>query len=108
MIKPPEKCANIQETRDAIDALDHEIIVLFGKRYEYAKAIVKFKTDEASVKAPDRVASMIQTRRAWAQEVGLNPDIIEKLYRELVNHFIQDEMQRLKQVVHANGSFTNP
>lgn len=94
-MKAPEDCTSIQDIRDAIDSLDHEIIALFGKRYEYVKAIVKFKTDEASVKAADRVATMMQKRRAWAEEVGMNPDVIEKLYRDLVNHFIQDEMVRL-------------
>jgi isochorismate pyruvate lyase len=95
-MKTPDGCTNVQEIRDAIDALDYEIIALLGKRYEYVKAVVKFKTDEASVKAPDRIAAMLQKRRAWAEDVGMNPDIIEKLYRDLVNHFIQDEMMRFE------------
>jgi isochorismate pyruvate lyase len=96
IMKAPDECTNIQEIREAIDSLDHEIITLLGERYKYVKTIVKFKTDEASVKAPDRVAAMIQKRRAWAEEAGMNPDIIEKLYRDLVNYFIQDEMARLE------------
>ena len=32
------------------------------------------------MKAPDHVASMMKKRRAWAEEAGLNQDIIEKLY----------------------------
>jgi len=98
-MKAPEDCTNIQDVRDAIDSLDHEIIALFGKRYEYVKAIVRFKTDEASVKAADRVTTMMQKRRAWAEEAGMNPDVVEQLYRDLVNHFIQDEMMRLEKMV---------
>jgi isochorismate pyruvate lyase len=95
-MKTPDECTNIQEIRDAIDSLDYEIIALLGKRYEYVKAIIKFKTDEASVKAPDRVATMMGKRRTRAEDVGMNPDVVEQLYRDLVNHFIQDEMTRLE------------
>jgi isochorismate pyruvate lyase len=37
---------------------------------------------------------MLQQRRSWALAVGLNPDAIEKMYRDLVNHFIDEEMVR--------------
>ncbi|MDD5375845.1 hypothetical protein [Acidithiobacillus sp.] len=36
---------------------------------------------------------MLQQRRLWAQEQGLSPDAIEKLYSDLVNHFIEEEMK---------------
>ncbi len=94
-MKAADQCTTIHDIREAIDQLEHEIVELLGKRYQYVKAIVQFKTDEASVKAPDRVAAMMQKRRAWAEEVGMSPDVIEKLYRDLIDHFIQDELTRL-------------
>lgn len=90
-MKTPEECLNIQDIRREIDRIDQEIITLIGKRYEYVKAAANFKTGEASVKAPDRVASMLKKRREWAEEAGLDPDVIEKLYTDLVNYFIQEE-----------------
>jgi len=39
----------------------------------------------------------IQQRRAWAKEEGLNADAIEKMYQDLVNHFIDEEMKHWKQ-----------
>lgn len=35
----------------------------------------------------------LQPRRIWAEEVNLNPDVIEKLYRDLVNYFINEELK---------------
>jgi len=32
-------------------------------------------------------------RREWASENDLHPDAIEKMYRDLVNHFIAEEMK---------------
>ncbi|MEW5861739.1 MAG: isochorismate lyase [Cyanobacteriota bacterium] len=90
-MKEPDECLNIQEIRQEIDRIDRQIIGAFGKRFEYVKAVAKFKTSETSVKAPERVKSMLQQRRLWAEEHGLNPDVIEKLYQDLVNYFINEE-----------------
>ncbi|BAS57369.1 chorismate mutase [Leptolyngbya boryana NIES-2135] len=95
-MKPPEECQNMTEIRSEIDALDRQVIQLLGQRFAYVKAAAKFKTDATSVKAPERFQSMLQQRRIWAEVEGLNPDAIEKLYRDLVNHFIQEELQQWK------------
>lgn len=96
MTKLSEECSSIQEIRAEIDRIDREIINLLGERYGYVKAAAKFKTSKTGVKAPVRVAAMLQKRRVWAEEAGLNPDMIEKLYTDLVNYFIQQEMQKWK------------
>ena len=95
-MKTPEDCENMTDIRAEIDQLDRQIITLLGQRSAYVKAASKFKTNETSVKAPDRFQSMLQQRRVWAEEEGLNSDAIEKLYRDLVNHFIEEEMKHWK------------
>ena len=35
---------------------------------------------------------MLEQRRIWAQEDGLNPDVIEKIYRDLITYFIEEEL----------------
>ena len=37
-----------------------------------------------------------ETRREWAIEEGLNPEAIEKLYSDLVKHFIEEEIKHWK------------
>lgn len=88
-----DECSNIQEIRFEIDAIDREVILALGKRFAYVKAAAKFKTSEEDVKASERFDAMLQQRRIWAEEAGLNPDVIEKLYRDLVNYFINEELQ---------------
>ncbi len=39
---------------------------------------------------------MLQQRREWAKEAGLNPDVVEKLYRDLVNQFGDEELKEFK------------
>ena len=91
----PEDCSNIQDIRTEIDNLDRQIIKLIGKRFKYVKAAVKFKTSETSVKAPERFESMLKQRKNWAEE-NLNPDVIENIYRDLVNYFINEELEDWK------------
>ncbi|MEP0752784.1 isochorismate lyase [Trichocoleus sp. Lan] len=91
--KEPKDCLSLEDIRQEIDRIDFQITAAFGKRFEYVKAAAKFKTDETSVKAPERVKSMLQQRRLWAEEQGLNPDVIEKLYQDLVNYFMDEELK---------------
>jgi isochorismate pyruvate lyase len=92
-MKTPDECSNLEEVRYEIDVIDREVIQALGERFAYVKAAAKFKTSEASVKASERFNAMLQQRRIWAEEAGLNPDVIEKLYRDLVNYFICEELK---------------
>ena len=93
-MKLPEKCENITEIRDAIDSIDKEIIELIGRRFNYVKEIVKFKDkDKDSIIAKDRYNEVIQNRRSLAVKNGLNPDLIENIYKNLINHFIDKEIE---------------
>ncbi|MBD1908088.1 isochorismate lyase [Trichocoleus sp. FACHB-832] len=93
----PEEILDIQDIRNEIDKIDQKIIELLGKRFEYVKAAAKFKTSEESVKAPERRKTMMQQRRVWAEEQGLNPDVIEKLYQDLVTYFMNEELHHWNQ-----------
>ncbi|HEX8552839.1 MAG TPA: isochorismate lyase [Abditibacteriaceae bacterium] len=92
-IKTPSECRDMKEIRAAIDSLDKHVVQLLGQRFEYVKAAAKFKTDATAVRAPERFQAMLAQRRAWAEDAGLSPDAIEKMYRDLVEHFIAEEMK---------------
>ena len=93
--KPPGECRDMSEIRAEIDALDQAVIQLLGKRFEYVQAASAFKKDEQAVNAPERVRQVMQKRREWAADVGLDPELIEKLYRDLVAYFIAEEKTAL-------------
>lgn len=95
-MKTPNQCKNMADIRAEIDRLDRQIVALLGQRFAYVKSASKFKTSEITVKAPERFNAMLEQRRVWAEEEGLNADAIEKMYRDLVNHFIDEEMNHWK------------
>jgi isochorismate pyruvate lyase len=95
-MKSAENCNSIEEVREAIDAIDSNIIALLGKRHEFVKAIVQFKEkDEASIISKKRFDSVISTRREMSVSHGLDPDVIESMYRLLIDYFISEEMKML-------------
>lgn len=88
-----EDCESIEDVRQAIDALDNEIVALIGRRARYVEAAARFKTGERGVRAPERQEAMLAERRRWAGENGLDPGVIEEVYRTLISHFVDREMR---------------
>ena len=95
-VKTPEECSGMEDIRAEIDMLDRAVLSILGQRFKYVLAAAKFKTSEMSVRAPERFQSMLVKRREWAEIEGLNPDVIEKVYSDLVNSFIQEELKHWK------------
>jgi isochorismate pyruvate lyase len=93
---PPGQCANLDEIRTGMDAIDREIVALIARRVAYVRAAAAFKTSSANVAAPERVAAVLKTRREWAEAAGLNGEVIEGLYRDLVNYSVSEEHKQWK------------
>ncbi len=96
-MKAPQACESIEEVRTAIDELDAEIIAALGQRFEYVKTIMRFKQNEEQVRAPDRYEAVVRQRRAWAEEAGLDPAVVEAIYCTLIDYFIAHELDDLRQ-----------
>lgn len=94
MNKRPQDCNSIEEIRAEIDELDRQIINLIADRFQFAKEIAKYKKpDKDSIVAQNRYDHVINNRRKMAEEKGLDADVIEKMYREMMNYFIREELK---------------
>ncbi len=87
---------SLAEAREAIDNIDTEIIRLFGNRANFVHQVVKFKNNPEDVPAPNRYAQVMRQRREWAETAGLNPDVIEDMYKLLIDNFIKEELNIMK------------
>ncbi|MGD2035307.1 MAG: chorismate mutase, partial [Bacteroidales bacterium] len=59
--------------------------------------VIRFKEPtEESIIARNRFESVIASRRKLARENGLDQDLIERVYRELLDYFIAEEMKLIK------------
>ena len=95
-MKNPADCSNIDEIRNEIDAIDRNIINLLGERLLFIKAIVRFKKNKEDVMARKRYVQVLEQRRKWAAERGIDPDIVEKAYRTLMDYFIDEQKKIMK------------
>lgn len=94
-LKAPQACETIDEVRAAIDAIDAQIVAAIGRRFQYVQAVTRFKQTREDVHAVERYNAVLSTRREWAVDNGLNPDVIEEMYRNLIGHFINHELTLL-------------
>lgn len=91
-MKNPKQCRSIEEIRECLDEIDLQIIELLGKRLNYVKEIVKYKIDEEDIIANVRQEEVIRLRREWAKINNLDPDLVESIYKTLIQFNIQKEL----------------
>lgn len=91
-MKTPDECRTIEEVRSEIDRIDRAIIETIAQRRAYVHAVMQFKRSEDDVHAHERQRQMLAVRREWAAEQALSPDLVESLFRSMVDHFIAEEL----------------
>jgi isochorismate pyruvate lyase len=79
--------------RENIDRIDRDIVKLISERSSYVRQAARFKKTKDDVKAPDRVEQVIANKRAYAKEIGLDPDLVERIYRIIISCFIDQELK---------------
>lgn len=92
-MKKPEDCIDIKEIREAIDSIDKQIVELIACRAKYVKEAAKFKKDKKAVKALDRVQKVIDSKKKLALKHGVSPILIERVYKDMIGFFINEEMK---------------
>ena len=88
-----QTCSSLDEVRSNIDRIDDCIIKLIAERGTFVSQASRFKKNEEGVKDSSRVEKVIQKVRAKAEAYGANPDMVERIYREMIAGFIKMEMK---------------
>ena len=91
-----EKCDSLEQAREKIDAIDIALIELIAARQFYVAQAVRFKKSVQDVQAPELVEQVIARVRAHAETVGINADVVEQLYRAMIQQFIQRELKEIR------------
>lgn len=96
-MKTPGECKSLEELRHCIDSIDNDIIKLWAKRFAYVKEVARYKNKNIeSVVALERYNAVLEKRREIATLHQLDPNIIEEMYRLMLNYFINEELKILK------------
>ena len=86
-------CRTLDEVRAQIDRIDGEIVALLAERAGYARQAGRFKPTAADVRAPARVEQVVARVRRLAAEHGAPPDLVERLYRTMIEDFTDMQLR---------------
>jgi isochorismate pyruvate lyase len=84
-------CADMAEVRQAIDAIDRELVGLLADRLHFIAEAARIKASRDLVRDDDRVEDVLKKVRSSAKEHGIDPDLIAGVFRELVERSIAHE-----------------
>ncbi|MGC9420513.1 MAG: chorismate mutase [Rhodovulum sp.] len=89
---PPEDCRSMAELRAQIDALDADLVARLALRARYIDRAAELKPAEGlPARIGPRIDEVIGKVRAGAEDEGLDPDLVERVWRELIEWAIRRE-----------------
>lgn len=86
------ECANMPDLRGEIDKLDRIIVELLSVRQGFMEQAAHIKQDRSLVRDEARIEDVVAKAVAHANKVGAHPDLVEKLYRDMIEWCINYEM----------------
>jgi isochorismate pyruvate lyase len=91
-MRTPEDCKTMAELRTEIDRVDSLLVGLFAERARYIDRAVELKSGlDLPARIETRVEEVVQNVRRHAVTHNLPPDLVEKLWRRLIDWSIARE-----------------
>jgi isochorismate pyruvate lyase len=85
LTKRPADCTSKEDVRAEIDRIDQQLLKLFAERHGYVTRMAEIKTDPHEAYDRNRIDSMIVRQRQRAEELGLDEDQAELIWRTLID-----------------------
>lgn len=76
----------LKHHRQRIDALDDQIVRLLAERYAVVEQVAAIKAEHGIPSVlEDRVQEVIERNATTASATGLDPDLVRRLYRVIID-----------------------
>lgn len=92
IIYPVRKCTNMADLRDDIDKLDRTIVNLLAIRQGFMEQAAHIKQDRNLVRDEKRIEDVVAKVKQHAEEAGAHPELVENLYRDMIEWCITYEL----------------
>src|SRR5690242_12322647 len=83
--KAPQDCATKDDVRVELDRIDQALLTLFAERHRYVTRMAEIKTDPHEAYDPARIAAIIAKQRKRADELGMDEDQAELIWKTLID-----------------------
>ena len=84
-MKQPKDCNSKDDVRAEIDRIDQGLLTLLAERHRYVTRMAEIKTDPHEAYDPARIEVVISKQRKRAEELELDEDQAELIWRTLIN-----------------------
>lgn len=85
MAKTPEECRTMAELRAEIDALDAALVAGLARRARFIDRAAQLKPGEGlPARIGPRIEEVVEKVRARAEAEGADPDLLERMWREMI------------------------
>ncbi len=81
-------CNSLDEVREHINHLDSRIVPLLAERAGYVRQAAGYKATKNAVVDTDRIEQIIRRVRHLAVEQKCDPELVEHIYRSMIDAFI--------------------
>ena len=92
------RCQTMGEVRENIDRVDRQIVTLLGERAGYVREAARIKTRREDIVDPARIEDVVAKARGCAREYALAPELVDAIYRLMINRFILLETEEFNRL----------
>jgi isochorismate pyruvate lyase len=92
-IRDPADCSTMTEVRAGVDDVDRKLVALLKRRFGYMDAAARIKPDRSAVRDEWRKADVEAKVDAAATELGVDRELIARLYEDLIETSITYELE---------------
>jgi len=97
--KPPQDCADMTDLRQAIDAIDVELVKLLRARVDYIDRAVTLKQANGwPARIQARVEEVVSNACQTADAEGLDAELVERIWRDMVDWSISREAREIPEI----------
>ncbi len=89
---PARHCSSMNDLRNEIDQLDRVIVELLSIRQGFMEQAAHIKQDRDLIRDESRIEDVVAKVIAHAEKVGTHPELVEKLFRQMIEWCINYEM----------------
>jgi isochorismate pyruvate lyase len=86
------------EVRAQIDRIDRQVVALLAERSGYVRQAARIKPDRGQIADPSRIEDVIAKVRGLAAVEGVAPDLVEAVYRLMIDRFIAFETEEFERL----------
>ena len=91
-LTPDQEKALLAPYRAKLDTLDAQIVALLGQRFDVIRDVAKLKAEHGIAPIlPDRIEEVVSHARAKAEKAGVDPKLVEQIYRIIIDTAVQEE-----------------